>query len=292
MNAHTSVWIGTAFFACQWHVDMKKCHWTHALVFTLLSYACPCKRNLHIHLMQGTMTEGPWSYRIGSVLLISPIYACVRDMTALLRKQTAPPPHTHTETRRHNPHYSLCLWSTLLRLHYIQRSEHESIYWLHVTMAARVGYCFNLPKSGFQTIRKTEHKPVSTPPGCTHTPTHPYPQVLMTVGTLAGRHRYFAQMSAKIFKRFLPGGVKPKIKCPKPKQSPIKKEWTHWKTNINHDSHTTYIYWHMGTRDLVLIYQMIIVMRIQLVRWRKLHGHIAFIHAWNYFNPVRTEHKQ
>ena len=53
---------------------------------------------------------------------------------------------------------------------------------------------------------------------------HSYPQVLMTVGTLAGRHRYFAQMSAKIFKRFLPGGVKPKIKCPKPKNSTTKKE--------------------------------------------------------------------
>ena len=28
--------------------------------------------------LEGTMADGPWSYRIGSLLLISPIYACVR----------------------------------------------------------------------------------------------------------------------------------------------------------------------------------------------------------------------
>ena len=59
---------------------------------------------------------------------------------------------------------------------------------------------------------------------CTHIILHAYTplKVLMTVGTLAGRHRYFAQMSAKIFKRFLPGRVKPKLKCPQ-QQKPTSK---------------------------------------------------------------------
>ena len=46
-------------------------------------------------LLQGTMADGPWSYRIGSVLFISPIYACVRSIIAVALK--------------HNPHHNLTL---------------------------------------------------------------------------------------------------------------------------------------------------------------------------------------
>ena len=65
--------------------------------------------------MEGTMVEGPWSYRIASVVIISPIYACI----------------------------------------------------------------------------------------------------LVTVGTLAGRHVYFANMARKIVSRFMPSKFSSKMGCPK-----------------------------------------------------------------------------
>jgi hypothetical protein len=41
-----------------------------------------------------------------------------------------------------------------------------------------------------------------------------YACVLVTVGTLAGRHTYFANMARKIFGRFVPGqSIKEKIAC-------------------------------------------------------------------------------
>lgn len=41
-----------------------------------------------------------------------------------------------------------------------------------------------------------------------------YACVLVTVGTLAGRHTYFANMARKIFGRFIPGqAFKEKIAC-------------------------------------------------------------------------------
>lgn len=67
--------------------------------------------------LNGTMVDGPWSYRIGSVLLVSPMYACV----------------------------------------------------------------------------------------------------LMGVGTIAGRHRYFASMSRRILGRFVPPALRTKLACPRPK---------------------------------------------------------------------------
>lgn len=65
--------------------------------------------------MEGSMVEGPWSYRIASILIISPIYACI----------------------------------------------------------------------------------------------------LVTLGTLAGRHVYFANMARKIVSRFMPSKVSSKLGCPK-----------------------------------------------------------------------------
>ena len=70
--------------------------------------------------IEGTMVEGPWSYRIASVLIISPIYACI----------------------------------------------------------------------------------------------------LMTVGTLAGRHVFFANMARKIMSRFVPKKLSSKITCPKSNKKP------------------------------------------------------------------------
>jgi len=41
-----------------------------------------------------------------------------------------------------------------------------------------------------------------------------YSCILITLGTLAGRHRYFALMSKKLIGRFLPSTYKEKIVCP------------------------------------------------------------------------------
>eukprot|EP00746_Dinoflagellata_sp_MGD_P070946 gnl/MRDRNA2_/MRDRNA2_28969_c0_seq1.p1 gnl/MRDRNA2_/MRDRNA2_28969_c0~~gnl/MRDRNA2_/MRDRNA2_28969_c0_seq1.p1 ORF type:complete len:170 (+),score=25.84 gnl/MRDRNA2_/MRDRNA2_28969_c0_seq1:79-588(+) len=46
-----------------------------------------------------------------------------------------------------------------------------------------------------------------------------YACVLITVGTLSGRHTYFAKMGGKILGRFVPSSFKPKIQC-----SPAKKK--------------------------------------------------------------------
>ena len=41
-----------------------------------------------------------------------------------------------------------------------------------------------------------------------------YATILMIMGTLAGRHIFFAKMSAKILRRFLPSSSKSIISCP------------------------------------------------------------------------------
>jgi hypothetical protein len=40
-----------------------------------------------------------------------------------------------------------------------------------------------------------------------------YATVLMTLGTLSGRHNFFAKMGMKIYNRFLPRSVSNKIVC-------------------------------------------------------------------------------
>ena len=41
-----------------------------------------------------------------------------------------------------------------------------------------------------------------------------YACVLLTVGTVAGRHTFFSMMATKIFGRFLPSSVSKYIACP------------------------------------------------------------------------------
>ena len=41
-----------------------------------------------------------------------------------------------------------------------------------------------------------------------------YASFLVTFGTIAGRHIFFANMARKIFGRFLPASLRPKIACP------------------------------------------------------------------------------
>ena len=68
-------------------------------------------------LLQGTMADGPWSYRIGSVLFISPIYACVRSIITVVRKHNSP--HNLTlHPFRPDGEMSLTLTSTCARKHY------------------------------------------------------------------------------------------------------------------------------------------------------------------------------
>ena len=41
-----------------------------------------------------------------------------------------------------------------------------------------------------------------------------YATFLVTFGTIAGRHIFFANMARKIFGRFVPASLRPKIACP------------------------------------------------------------------------------
>ena len=102
--------------AASWREDMGEA----AVIFTVFgitgssSVALVRPALKHTIGLEGTMSEGPWSYRIGSILAVSPVYACV----------------------------------------------------------------------------------------------------LLTVGTVAGRHTFFSMMATKIFGRFLPSSVSKYIACP------------------------------------------------------------------------------
>uniref|UniRef100_A0A7S2D5C5 DUF6787 domain-containing protein n=1 Tax=Florenciella parvula TaxID=236787 RepID=A0A7S2D5C5_9STRA len=72
-------WAWTTQKRPSWREDMGEA----AVIFTVFgitgssSVALVRPALKHTIGLEGTMSEGPWSYRIGSILAVSPVYACV-----------------------------------------------------------------------------------------------------------------------------------------------------------------------------------------------------------------------